>query len=84
MSQRKGCYLLEKVANGYNFFTVRAHKPNTRNIGFMLDVPKVKLQVAKSSFRSMGVKIYKDLPIQSRQTDSLLIFKEQLKKHFNI
>ena len=50
----------------------------------MLEVPKVKLQVAKSSFRSMGVKIYNGLPIHSRQTDSLLIFKEHIKNHFNI
>ena len=70
--------------NFLNFFTLRAHEQNTRNNGFMLEVPKVKLQVAKSSFRSMGVKIYNDLPIQSRQTDSILIFKEQIMKHFNI
>ena len=70
--------------NFQNFFTVGAHEQNTRIMGFMLGVPKVKLQVAKSSFRSMGVKIYNDLPIQSRQTDSLLIFKEHLKNHFNI
>ena len=70
--------------NFQNFFTLRAHEQNTRNNGFMLEVPKVKVQVAKSSFRPMGVKIYNDLPIQSRQTDSILIFKEQIKKHFNI
>ena len=64
--------------NFQNFFNVRAHEQNTRNNGFMLEVPKVKLQVAKSSFRPMGAKIYNDLPIQSRQTDSLLIFKEQI------
>ena len=69
--------------NFRNFFTVRVHEQNTRNNGFMLKVPKVKLQVAKPSFRSLGVKIYNDLPIQSRQTNSLLVFKEQIKKHFN-
>ena len=62
-----------------NFFTVRAHEQNTRQNGVMLEDPKVKLQVFKSSFRSMGVKIYNGLPIQSRKTDSLLIFEEQLK-----
>ena len=49
---------------------------NARSNGFMFEVPKVKLQAAKSSFRAMGVKIYNDLPIKSRQTDNLLIFKE--------
>ena len=50
----------------------------------MFEVPKVKLQAFKSSFRSMGDNIYNDLPIQSRQTNSLLVFKEQIKKRFNI
>ena len=53
-----------------NFLTVRTHEQNTRNNGCMLEVLKVKLQVAKSRFRSIGVKIYNDLPMQSRQTDS--------------
>ena len=75
------CLDKQLCENFRNFFTVRAHEQNTRNNGFMLEVPKVKLQVAKSSFRSMNVKIYNDLPIQCRKTDSLLIFKEQLKKH---
>ena len=50
----------------------------------MLEVPKVKLQVAKSSFRSIGMKICNDLLFQSRQTDGLLISKEHIKNHFNI
>ena len=50
----------------------------------MLEVPKVKLQVAKSRCRSMGVNIYNNVPIQSGQTDSLLMFKERIKNHFSI
>ena len=80
----KKCLGGQLCENFQDFFTVRAHEQNTRNNGFMLEVPKVKLQVAKSSFRLMGVKIYKDLPIQSRQIDSLLIFKEHIRNHFNI
>ena len=80
----KKCLDRQLFENFQDFFTVGAHEQNTRNNGFMLEVPKVKLQVAKSSFRSMGVKIYNDLPIKSRQTDSLLIFKEHIRNHFNI
>ena len=69
--------------NFQNFFTVRPHEQNTRHNGFMLEVPKVKLQVAKSGFRSMGFNIYNNLPIQSPQTDSLLTFKEHIKNHFD-
>ena len=41
--------------NFQNFFTIRAHEQNTRHNGFMPEVPNVKLQVAKSSFLSMGL-----------------------------
>ena len=78
------CLDRQLCENFQNFFSVRAHEQSTRNNGFMLEVPKVKLQVAKFSFRSMGVNIYNNLPIQSRQTDSLLIFKERIKNHFSI
>ena len=80
----KKCLDRQLCENFQDFFTVREHEQNTKNNGFMLEVPKVKLQVAKSSFRSMGAKNYNDLPIQSRQTDSLLIFKEHIRNHFNI
>ena len=80
----KKCFIRQLCENFQDFFTVRAHKQNTRNNGFMLEVPKVKLQVVKSSFRSMGVKIYNDLPIQNCRTDSLLIFKDHIRNHFNI
>ena len=70
--------------NFQNFFTVRVHEQNTKNNRFMLEVPNFKLQVAKSSFRSMGVKLYNGLPIQSRQTNSLLVYREQIKIHFSI
>ena len=50
----------------------------------MIEVPKVKLKVTKSSFRSMGVKIYNDLPNINRQTRSFVIFKELLRKHVKI
>ena len=78
------CLDRQLCENFQNFFTVRVHEQNTANNGFMLEVPKVRLQVAKSSFRSMGVRVYNDLAIQIRQTSSLLVFKEQIKKHFNI
>ena len=50
----------------------------------MLEAPEVTLQVVKSSFRSMGIKIYNHVPIQSRQTDRLLIFKEHAKNHLTL
>ena len=62
-----------------HFSTVRARVHDKRSNGLMLVVPKVELQFSKSSFRSMGVKIFFYLPIKSRRTDNLLMFKGLLK-----
>ena len=78
------CLDRQLCENFQNFLTVRAHEQNTRNNGSMLEAPIVKLPIAKSSFQSMGVKIYKDLTIQSCQTDSLLRFTELLRNPFSI
>ena len=43
-----------------HFFKMRNHRHATRNNEFMLQTPKVKLQLTKSGFCSMGVKIYND------------------------
>ena len=48
------------MENFQNVFTVRAHGQNTRNNVCLLAVPKIKLQVVKSNFRSMSVKNYND------------------------
>ena len=80
-----GEYLDRQLCENFqNFFTIRAHEQNTRNNEFMREGPKVKFQVAKSGFRSMGFNIYNNLPIQRPQTDSLLTFKERIKNHFDI
>ena len=51
---------LKKCLNGEvceifdNFFEIRTHEKTARSNGFLLQVPKVRLQFIKSCFRSMG------------------------------
>ena len=42
-------------------------KKATRNNGFLLQVPKVRLQLTKSCFRSMVVKFYNSLTAEHNQ-----------------
>ena len=65
-----------------NLFTVKNHGKSTRNNGFILEIPLVKLQLTKSMFRSMGVTIYNDLPLSHRQIDEFSAFKEAVSKYF--
>ena len=76
------CFESKLSENFQNVFTIRAYEQNTRNNGFMLETPQVKLKVTKSNSPSMGVTIYNDLPIINLRTDSFVIFKELLRKHF--
>jgi len=49
----------------------------------MLEIPRVKLQLTKSGFRSTGVKIYNDLLIEHRQVESFSIFKKVVTNYFS-
>ena len=80
----KKCLNNELCNNFEGFFEIRHHQRSTRNNGFLLQVPKVKLQLAKSGFRSMGVKIYNDLPIEYRQVDSLFTFGKLVTEYFKV
>ena len=69
--------LVKKCSNGEvfeifdSFFEIGTHKKTARNNGFSFQVPKMRLQLTKSCFRSMGVKFYNSLPIEHRQAEFL-------------
>ena len=82
--------LVKKCLNGMvcdefkEYFKIKTHSKTTRNNGYMLCIPKVKLQFAKSGFFSMGVKIYNSLPVEIRQTDCLIDFRNKSREHFEL
>ena len=67
-----------------NFFEIRRHKKSTRNNGFLLQVPKVRLQLTMSCFRSMGVKFYNNLPMEHRQVESTKDFRTLVTNYFKM
>ena len=80
--------LVKKCLNGKvceifdNFFEIRTHEKTTRDNGFLLQVPKVRLQLSKSCFRSVGVKFYNSLPIEHRQVECTRNFRDLVTKYF--
>ena len=44
---------------------------------------KDKTEYARKSFRFMGAKIYNELPIEIRKTESFSDYSNLLKKHFS-
>ena len=66
------------------YFDVQEHKTKTRNNQCLLKLPKIKTEYTRKSFRFMGAKIYNDLPIDIRKTESFNDeFIKLLKKRFS-
>ena len=61
-------------------FRLMNMEKNTRNRNLRLKLPKINLEFGKKSFMYQGAKIYNDLPLKIRSSDTN--FKTLLKEHF--
>lgn len=50
----------------------------------MLQAPRVRLQLDKSGFRLLNVKIYNELPIERRQAERALDFRKLVTDYFKL
>ena len=76
--------MLGEVCDNMNgMFVVKQHGITTRNNGYKLEIPLVKLKLTKSLFRSMGVTIYNNLLIEHRKINSLLHLKKDITVYFS-
>ena len=53
-------------------------KVATRNLGFSIKLPKVKLETAKKDFYFNGGKLYNELPLEICKSDTLRLFTKEL------
>ena len=53
-------------------------------MGFSIKLPKVKLETAKKGFYFNGGKLYNELPLEIRKSDTLRLFTKGLSKHLAI
>ena len=84
--KKKICTYVHKCLNDKNvcdsfknYFKIKNSKINTRSNGTMLTIPKVKLEIAKSSFYYQGTKIFNSLPKNLRIEKDLKSFKTKIK-----
>ena len=70
----------EKIENKifYNYFELSKHSHDTRNNSFMIRLPKIRSEFGKKGFYFQGGKIYNDLPLELRNSES----KSMLKAYF--
>ena len=50
----------------------------TRNNQCLVKLPKIKTEYARKSFRFMGAKIYNELPLDIRKTESFNAYEQHL------
>jgi len=76
----KKCLLGNVCVNFNDYFVVNQHRQNTRNGGFLLKIPKVRLELGKTTFKFSGTKLYNDLPLRLRKIENYNIFCNEIKQ----
>ena len=76
------CLIKDICEHFQNYFTLIEHKKETRNNNCTLRLPSIKKEYARKSFLYMGAKVYNELPLDIRQTETFKEFVEKLKMHF--
>lgn len=84
--EKHAVLLVYKCLNGQvcdqfkDYFKIHEHRMNTRNNRSSLNIPQVKLEIARNGFFYMGTKLYNSLPKEVRRIDNG--FKQKVKLHF--
>ena len=85
----RACILVRKCLdndiceNFQGYFELQLHKKQTRNSDWLIRLPCIKTEYTRKSFHFMGAKLYNELPIDVRKTESFKQYEELLKRHFS-
>ena len=85
----RACILVRKCLdndiceNFQGYFELQQHKTQTRNSECLIRLPCIKTEHARKSFHFMGAKLYNELPIDVRKTESFKQYEELLKKNIS-
>ena len=71
--KKRVCFFVHDVINEKirpplnEFYELKVSKVNTRNNGYMVKLPKTKLEYGRLSLKFLGAKIFNDLPLGIRK-----------------
>ena len=77
----KQCLDNSVCSNFKDYFQIASHTKSTRNSGFLLKLPKLRLEYMRSSFCYMGAKFFNDLPCSIRKIEDIKLFRQALQDH---
>ena len=84
---RETCVLIRKclasdVCSNFNdYFTVNKHSQRTKNSGYLLKMPRVKLELGKNSFKYASSRLYNNYPLELKKLESFNSFMKEMKNH---
>ena len=68
-------------SNFMNYFEINAHERSTRNSGYQLKLPKIRLEYSRRSF-TIWRQNFDDLPLNIRKAEDHKSFNKLLKGYF--
>ena len=87
-NQIRACQLVRKYLDGnvcsnfMSYFETHIHNTMTRNNGYKVILPKIRLEYSRGAFYYMGAKLYNSLPLDTRKTADFNDFDKLLKENF--
>jgi hypothetical protein len=85
IKRKRLCTFVHKCIHSNNlssifedYYTMRNTNINTRNNGTQLQIPKIKLEIARKSTFYQGTILFNNLPRDIRQENNFIIFKKKL------
>ena len=88
INQIRTCQLVRQCIDGNicsnfkNYFEMQTYDKATRNRGYQLKVPKIRLEYSRGSFYFIGAKLYNSLPLNIRKTECYSSFDRLLTEYF--
>ena len=88
--KKQTCVVVKKIlqneccSNFESYFQSIDHTINTRNNGFLLHLPKTRLEFGKKAFKFEGAKVFNSLPLAIRKENYVRKFKRDVKIYFNV
>jgi hypothetical protein len=88
--RKQACVVVKKIleneccSNLEGYFELIDHSIKTRNNGFLLRIPKTRLEFGKKAFKFEGANLFNSLPLKIRKENDARKFKNYVKKYFNV
>ena len=78
----KKCLDKEICENYHDYFEVNQTMIRTRNQGFLLKIPKIRLESTKRAFYFSGAKLFNELPLDIRSENNFNVFKKKISSFY--